>query len=385
MSEYQYYEFRAVDRPLAQWEMDELRACSSRARISPHSFVNFYNWGNFKGDPDEWMEKYFDAFLYLANWGTRWLMLRVPKRLLDPGTAREYCTDDALSCRTKGDHLILSFLSEEEADEWDEEEHFLASLLPLRSDLMQGDYRCLYLGWLLAVQVGEVDDDDLEPPLPPGLGALNAQLRSLVDFLNIDLDLIAAAEEKSKTVPARGLSKEDTSRWLAKLPSSDKDDVLMRLLGGEDPHVGAELRNRMLREIRGEGELGSRSTTSARRTAGQLLARCEVIEEQRRKRQDERQARERAQRERTEAEERRKRLESLAGKENAVWEQVDKLIGTRQPARYDEAVALLKDLHDLAHMKGTSAEFGHRMNALYREHAKKVTLLDRFREADLSS
>ena len=71
MSEYQYYEFQALDRPLTQEQMSELRAYSSRAQITPSSFVNVYHWGSFKGNPEKWMEKYFDAFLYLANWGTR--------------------------------------------------------------------------------------------------------------------------------------------------------------------------------------------------------------------------------------------------------------------------------------------------------------------------
>ncbi len=33
MSEYQYYEFQAVDRPLTQNQMSDLRAYSSRAQI----------------------------------------------------------------------------------------------------------------------------------------------------------------------------------------------------------------------------------------------------------------------------------------------------------------------------------------------------------------
>jgi hypothetical protein len=49
MSEYQYYEFRAVDRPLDDRQMRELRAVSSRAVITPTSFTNEYNWGDFKG------------------------------------------------------------------------------------------------------------------------------------------------------------------------------------------------------------------------------------------------------------------------------------------------------------------------------------------------
>ena len=83
MSEYQYFEFQAVDRPLNKKEMAVLRAYSTRARITPTSFVNDYSWGDFKGDADAWMDKYFDAFLYFANWGTHILKLRLPEKLLN--------------------------------------------------------------------------------------------------------------------------------------------------------------------------------------------------------------------------------------------------------------------------------------------------------------
>jgi len=52
MSEYQYYEFRAIDRPLNPKEMAELRSYSTGARITTTSFVNDYSWGSFKGDED---------------------------------------------------------------------------------------------------------------------------------------------------------------------------------------------------------------------------------------------------------------------------------------------------------------------------------------------
>jgi len=52
MSLYQYYEFRAVDRPLSRTEQDELRKISTRARITATGFVNHYEWGDFGGDPD---------------------------------------------------------------------------------------------------------------------------------------------------------------------------------------------------------------------------------------------------------------------------------------------------------------------------------------------
>lgn len=91
MSEYQYYEFQAIDRPLNETEMAELRRYSSRARITSTSFVNDYAWGNFKGDEHAWMECYFDAFVYLANWGTHIVKLRLPARFVDGETASLYC------------------------------------------------------------------------------------------------------------------------------------------------------------------------------------------------------------------------------------------------------------------------------------------------------
>src|SRR3954469_9249740 len=86
MSEYQYYEFQAVDQPLTQAQMDALRAISTRARISPTRFQNVYRYGDFGGQPLALMQEYFDAFVYVANWGTNWLMLRLPERALDPET-----------------------------------------------------------------------------------------------------------------------------------------------------------------------------------------------------------------------------------------------------------------------------------------------------------
>lgn len=54
MSEYQYYEFQALDRPLTKREMRELRKYSTRATITDTRFVNHYEWGNFKGDTSVW-------------------------------------------------------------------------------------------------------------------------------------------------------------------------------------------------------------------------------------------------------------------------------------------------------------------------------------------
>src|SRR5256885_580246 len=93
MSEYQYYEFLAVDRPLDERQQAEVRALSTRARITATSFTNEYHWGNFRGDPRKMMERYYDAHLYLTNWGTHQVMLRLPRTLLSLEVAEQDCID----------------------------------------------------------------------------------------------------------------------------------------------------------------------------------------------------------------------------------------------------------------------------------------------------
>jgi hypothetical protein len=82
VSEYQYYEFLALDRPLDDRQQEEVRALSTRARITATSFTNEYHWGNFRGDPYKMLERYYDAHLYVANWGTHRVMFRLARTLL---------------------------------------------------------------------------------------------------------------------------------------------------------------------------------------------------------------------------------------------------------------------------------------------------------------
>ena len=380
MSEYQYYEFLAIDRPLTEREMQELRAVSSRAIITATRFTNHYEWGNFKGDPRAWMEKYFDAFLYFANWGTRELMLRLPRRVLDPATATRYCCGETASARIKGPHVILEFQSDDDSGDWPEnEEGSLSSLVPLRAEIAGGDLRVLYLGWLLSAQAGELDDDDEEPPCPPGLGRLNAALEAFVTFMRVDRDLLevaaigsAAAEE---VLPAK-----DVERWIAGLPEAEKTALLVRLIDGGEPHLRAELVRRF-REARTASY--PPGAAAERRTVAELLEAAERRAEERRRREAERAARERARQEREAAEARERHLTSLAKREAEAWREVEGLIATKQPGKYDAAVMLLKDLRDLAVRAGRQDEVGARLSRLRDQHAKKPSLIDRLQRAGL--
>jgi hypothetical protein len=248
MSEYQYYEFQSVDRRLSDKEMQELRAYSTRAHITPTSFANEYSFGDFKGNPDAWMEKYFDAFLYVANWGTHEFKLGLPSKVLSVNTARLYCCGDAASVRKKADKLVFTFLSEEEGGgEWVQGEGILSSLLPLRAELARGDLRSLYIGWLLSAQIGELDQDMPEPPMPANLGTLSSALSSLVEFLRIDPDLLAAAAQNSPRTKSAPANRKAMAAWVASLPAKEKNDMLVRLMEDEDSRIGMELGSRFNR------------------------------------------------------------------------------------------------------------------------------------------
>ena len=248
MSEYQYYEFQSVDRRLSDKEMQELRAYSTRAHITPTSFANEYSFGDFKGNPDAWMEKYFDAFLYVANWGTHEFKLGLPSKVLSVDTARLYCCGDAASVRKKADKLVFTFLSEEEGGgEWVQGDGILSSLLPLRAELARGDLRSLYLGWLLSAQIGELGQDMPEPPVPANLGTLSSALSSLVEFLRIDPDLLAAAAQNSPRTKSAPANRKAMAAWVASLPAKEKNDMLVRLMEDEDSRIGMELGSRFNR------------------------------------------------------------------------------------------------------------------------------------------
>jgi hypothetical protein len=309
-------------------------------------------------------------------------MLRIPKQLLDPELVSEYCLDEHLSFSTKGENIIVSFRMDDDEPEWTDGEGWLASLISLRKDLMQGDHRCLYLAWLCSLQGGDFEDAVLEPPVPAGLGNLTASLERLADFLCIDFDLIAAAAERSKSERDAMLSKDEITDWVANLPLEDKNAVL---LGIEDDasHLAAEVRQRAFKGIHANRQAVSGSQSSNCRSARQILARAEAIGKERQRIKAERAAREKAKREREQGENRRKHLESLNGKEGDLWAKVNQLILTKQPKRYDEAVSILRDLHDLADKNGTSCAFSLRMENLYREHESKRTFVDRLRTARL--
>jgi hypothetical protein len=382
MGEYQYYEFLAIDRPLDGSQLDALRLLSTRAQITPVSFVNSYSWGSFRGDPRVLMERYFDAFLYLASWGSRQLTFRVPGRLLDLEVARQYYVGDCAHAWEAGGNVILDVSTEDEAGDWETDgSGLLAGIASVRAELMSGDLRALYLAWLACVQADQPDRDEPEPPVPAGLGTLSAALRGLVDFLRIDEDLLAVATVASRPLVTVEPSATALAQWVRALPPADKDAALSRVLAGDGLLVRAE----MLRSFCGdlEPESGGNGTAGPR-TSGQLIEAAAARRAERVRVRQEQEAAERARRERAAAVAREQHLQTLAASEEQAWQRVATLIDTKRPREYDTAVELLRDLHELSG-RGGGAGFPQRLQVLREQHRGKPSLIRRLDDAGLGN
>jgi hypothetical protein len=197
--------------------------------------------------------------------------------MLGHEVARRYCSGDSARARRKGEWVILEFHSEDdEADEWIEGDAQLSALIPLRADLARGDHRSLYLGWLLGVQAGDVDDDAEEPPVPDGLRKLTGPLQAFAEFLRIDGDLIAAASEGSLQQKA-SIPQDELKRWILSLCEAEKTKMLLDVaLRG--PNAQAELL-KAFRDTRSRG----RGQAGKARTVAQLLAQARKRAEERRR------------------------------------------------------------------------------------------------------
>jgi len=387
MSEYQCYEFQAIDRLLSSEEIRVLRSHSSRAHITPSSFVNEYSFGSFKGNEDEWMAVYFDAFLYVANWGTRTLMLRLPSSVLSESASRPYCSDngqydESLTVGTAPGHVILKFGSRnQEGGEWIDGAGLLGSLLPIRSELAQGDRRSLYLGWLRGIQKGSEQPGMPEPPVPPGLRSLSPSLAAFASFLEIDHDLIMAAAAASADVAPVDVDPAAAVKWIAGLPSAEKDGPLLRLMQGNAVHAGMELRAR----FEGQRTASQSPKLPTSRTVGQLLDAAKSLRQVREREAARRAAEELARSEREERAAQARRLDELSLKVPQTWNEVEALVSVTQRVAYAEAARLLVDLREIAVRNQAKPEFLRQLQALCDRHSRKKAFMDLLTERGLRS
>lgn len=372
MSEYQYYEFQAIDRTLTEEERTEIGSWSSRTTPSSTQAIFTYSYGQFPKSAKKVVEKFFDAMLYLSNWGTKQLIFRLPRTIVDGKLLTPYCFSDMVSISVIEGYAILDIcFSDEEGGGWIEGEGWLSSLIPLRNDILNGDYRMLYLAWLHAINLAyDVDNcvDELEPPVPHNLQSITASLRSFIDLFEIDNDLVAAAVEASVTTYKE--STLDIETEIAKLSVEERTNFLVRLAKGER-HIDRLLLKR-LREL-SPGKMQTDQNPIKRRNIAELLKSAHKISE-RRKEQERQQA----------EQERIYKLTELAKQETELWGKITILIEQKKPKAYDEAVEILEDLRDLSKYLNQVDQFQLKIDHIHENYSMLPGLRSRLYRAGLT-
>ena len=359
MSEFQYYEFRAIDKPLSAEARKEISSWSSRTTASSTSATFTYSYSDFPKDELTVVEQYFDAMFYTANWGTKRLIFKFPLDLVDVRQMGQYSVE-GLEVLKKPNAILLDItINDEDGGGWIEGEEHLSSLITLREDIMAGDYRCLYLIWL-KVSVEDVmnewsdivDPDSEEPAVPAGLQSLSGVLAEFAQTFDITEDMIAVAAEKSPRLSSD--KDEDYAQEIAKLSDDEKTDFLKRLLKNE-PLLSNALKNRLI-------SMTDRKTIDKqqeRRTVEALAQAVQTLEN--RKKKAHKEAQERAQQE---------KIDSLAQKESQLWQEVDTLIGEKNAKAYREAISVLQDLKSLAIAKDRYLAFSQRIETIKQNNSR---------------
>lgn len=369
MSEYQYYEFLALDKPLSTSEQSYIQSLSSRVQLTSNQAIFTYSYGDFRGDPQQVLEKCFDIMLYMANWGTRQLMFRLPLYLVDLPLLESYCLPHKISVATTFDYVILDInIDDEEYRDWIEGEGWLSQFVSLRDDLLRGDFRALYLAWLKAASIvmNEEEKDLIEPPVPVNLQNLSIALKKFIKFFQINEDLITAAAQISVL---QGEKVEPLTEWIAALSEEERNSFLLRVIKGES-HVGMQLLKR-LRELFSTQKIDNISGNHPR-LFSELLTSAKQQEKYRQQ-----QIQLAAQHAKA------KKLEALVPREDQIWENVFKLIDLKQAKSYEQAIHYLIDLRDLAEYQGNLEDFYTCIQQIHKDYSNRPGLLSRLRKAGL--
>ncbi len=386
MSEYQVYQFQSVDRPLTEKERKKIGSWSSRTYPTATSATFTYSYGDFPMTVEQAVVNYFDAFLYFSNWGQRRLIFRIPKKLVNRKVVQQfeiegtgsYATE--LSIYPKKDYYLFDFdWSEEEGGRWFEEDDYrLGDMLAIREDIIQGDYRSLYLFWVKLASEKEMLEDDQEeyeeefedetppPPVPPNLQKLSGALKAFIEFFQIDKDLVSAAQKASKHIEPTSI---DYKQLIMKLSDKERIDYLFRLVNGET-NLSIQIKKRL--EKLQSSEKTSSSTNEQRISIHELKNR-QKIEALKRKEAATKAAQQAH----------HKKMLTLAKEEHIHWRTVFYNLDRKTSKAYDIATEALKDLQDLAVFQNKFEKFNEKMEDIRENYGRSKALMKRFDKAGL--
>ncbi len=369
MSFHQRYEFLAIDRPLQPDELAAARKISSHATVTPTRFAASYDWGDLRGDPDDMLRRWYDLHLYRSSNGAR-LVVKLPAGVLDSTAVDVFDVGELQSFETNGESLLVSWrLEDDDSGGWINDDEVTAEVdgfIAVRAALLRGDLRPLYVGWLAGIE--GLEDEDIEPPVPPGLGAADDPSADLARFLGVDDHLLAAAAETSARLDVKQERKQLLA-WLSTVPVEEKDAALASFLGHGDSKAQGELQQRLASWGRTRS---AAKKAQPPRTVAELTDRAQVLALQCAKADAERKAAARA-----------AHLDAVAAAAAKLWTDMARLAEDRSQSGQQLAITRLRDLRDAADKHGKRPEFDMKLAAFVGGLRPTRVLYQRIKQAGM--
>ncbi len=385
MSEYQFYQFKTVNRSLSKAAQDDVDTWSSRGDVSSTTATFTYSYSDFRQNPEKCLLQYFDMYLHFASYGTRHIMFKFPKKILDLNILKQYEYDDDerhLLVRVVGDDVLIDMEeSLQDSVETYGYESTLGNIKSLWNDIVQGDYRCLYVTWLhfASLNAGvnaDLDEEEYDaededeainnkemPPVPAGLQKMGGSLTEFMSFWDISEDLVAAAAQLS---PEKVAPEYDFQTAIARLSDAEKSKYLLRF-AQDEPTV----KNELIKHLKSLSGNLTRTRIMPQMTIQDVLD-LEIKVRQERVQQEKDAA----------AAKRKAELEKMVPQETQMWKRVQMELDLKRASGYDNAVAMLVDLKALNAMLGKNDLFNTKMQAIRTTYTSKV-LHDRLLRAKL--
>jgi hypothetical protein len=374
MSEYQYYEFVALDGAISDEGLRYAEGCSSRAEVSRLHWCNVYNFGDFSGSVERLLQHY-DAHFYIANWGSVRFAVALPDGVPDPNAVEPYVHgheqyENTLTINSNGERTIVWWECNEEGGwGWTEGEGTISQLAGIREELMRGDHRSLFLGWLADFDPDEWrdprDSTVLVPPIPSGLDCLTPALHTLIEHFPVDQDAFAvAAGQAQGAMPERI----PISEAVDELPVVDMKALLVRVAEGDGSRVMSELNRLTYPQV----ESSPGKTLSCVDFATKTIA----VREARVKKE----AKAAAAKRRREAAARKRHLEGVMNRADTIWIGLDPLMEEKIASAYDKVAAQLKELHEAYEQTGRNDDFQDQLTLFRERYSRRPAMMRRIKE-----
>ncbi len=250
-------------------------------------------------------------------------------------------------------------------------------MVPLRDELLRGDLRPLYLGWLAGVCTGEIGDHVVEPEVQRGMSQLSAAQQALVEFLEIDPDLVAAAAANSQEIENYWQDDDSVEVWLAELRRKEIGIVFNLLLQGASQQAERRVKSEFSAWLK---ESGSRESSPAKpRKVAELRALASDAEKLRL----EHETKARAQQEAEQRKQREAYLRTLAADFGRHWKVIEQHAERGTASGYDEAKRAIVDLADAYALASDRKAFDKALQRFMVRHGKRGALVRRLAETGL--